>query len=68
MPANSLESSVVLRIMEVIHSSYEAGHVQLTDFISFLVTLLSQYEVTPGNQCSIQISPKFGVGHTIFFG
>ncbi|XP_057526362.1 uncharacterized protein LOC130805595 isoform X1 [Amaranthus tricolor] len=51
--SNSLESSVVLRIMEVIHSSYEAGHVQLTDFISFLVTLLSQYEVTPEEAYSI---------------
>ncbi|KAL2901023.1 hypothetical protein RDABS01_026105 [Bienertia sinuspersici] len=46
--AGSLESSVVFRIIEVLQSSYKAGHIHIEDYISFLLTLLSQYKNTPG--------------------
>lgn len=50
--SDSLESSVLFRIVEVLHSSYIAGHIHVEDYTSFLVTLLSQYETTPGKTCS----------------
>lgn len=50
--SHSLESSVLFRILEVLHSSYKAGHIHVADYISFLVTLLSQYEITSEKSCS----------------
>ncbi|XP_021771300.1 uncharacterized protein LOC110735415 isoform X2 [Chenopodium quinoa] len=44
--SHSLEPSVLFRIIEVLHSSYNAGHIHVVDYISFLVTLLSQYEIS----------------------
>lgn len=32
------------RILEVVDCAYRAGHVQIPDYISFLITLLSRYE------------------------
>ncbi|XP_022888460.1 uncharacterized protein LOC111403998 isoform X1 [Olea europaea var. sylvestris] len=42
-----LEPSLLFRILEVLHSAYRAGHIQVADYISFLVTLLSQFQVYP---------------------
>ncbi|KNA13119.1 hypothetical protein SOVF_119600 isoform A [Spinacia oleracea] len=50
--SHSLGSSVLFRIIEVLHSSYKAGHILVVDYISFLVTLLSQYEISPEKTCS----------------
>ncbi|XP_048501199.1 uncharacterized protein LOC104892105 isoform X3 [Beta vulgaris subsp. vulgaris] len=49
--SDSLESSVLFRIMEVLHSSYRAGHIHVADYISFLVTLVSQYGINPEGTC-----------------
>ncbi|KAI5318842.1 hypothetical protein L3X38_038550 [Prunus dulcis] len=43
-----LEHHVLFRIIEVLHSSYKSGHIQIADHISFLITLLSSFSVFPG--------------------
>ena len=35
-------------VLEVLHSAYAAGHVKITDYISFIITLLSRFKVLPG--------------------
>ncbi|XP_034224935.1 uncharacterized protein LOC117634806 isoform X2 [Prunus dulcis] len=42
-----LEHHVLFRIIEVLHSSYKSGHIQIADHISFLITLLSSFSVFP---------------------
>lgn len=42
---HNLESFILFRIVEVLHSSYKAGRIQIADHISFFVTLLSRYKV-----------------------
>ncbi|GAB2266847.1 hypothetical protein Dimus_001835 [Dionaea muscipula] len=43
-----LELSVLLRIIEVLQSAYTSGHIQITDHISFFITLVTKFEVFPG--------------------
>ncbi|KAL2503103.1 ARM repeat superfamily protein [Forsythia ovata] len=42
-----LEAFLLFRILEVLHSAYRAGHIRVADYISFLVTLLSRFQVYP---------------------
>ncbi|GAV57315.1 Ipi1_N domain-containing protein [Cephalotus follicularis] len=42
-----LEPFVLFRIIEVLHSAYKAGHIQIADHISFFVTLLTCFKVFP---------------------
>ncbi|KAH7554167.1 hypothetical protein JRO89_XS12G0124800 [Xanthoceras sorbifolium] len=44
-----LEPFVLFRIIEVLHSSFNNGHIQIADHISFFVTLLSRFKVFPEN-------------------
>ncbi|GJU30927.1 armadillo-like helical domain-containing protein [Tanacetum coccineum] len=44
-----LEPFLLLRFLEVLNSAYRAGHLQIADYISFLITLLCRYEVFPEN-------------------
>ncbi|KAE8098634.1 hypothetical protein FH972_016679 [Carpinus fangiana] len=44
-----LEQFILFRIIEVLHSAYTAGHIKITDHISFFITLLSRFKVYPGN-------------------
>ncbi|XP_057973862.1 uncharacterized protein LOC131161857 isoform X2 [Malania oleifera] len=46
---HDLEPSILFRIVEVLHSSYKAGHIQIADHISFFITLLSRFKVFPEN-------------------
>lgn len=46
---HELEPVILLRIIEVLHSSYKAGHIQIGDHISFFITLLSRFKVFPEN-------------------
>ena len=39
---------MLLRSIEVLHSAYAAGHIKITDYISFSITLLSRFKVLPG--------------------
>lgn len=39
---------MLLRIVEVLHSAYKAGHVHISDHIGFLVTLVA-HKVFPSN-------------------
>ncbi|XP_076896542.1 uncharacterized protein LOC143549537 [Bidens hawaiensis] len=48
-----LEPSILFRFMEVSNCAYRAGHIQITDYISFLITLLSRYQVSSGKQFSL---------------
>ncbi|KAJ9549970.1 hypothetical protein OSB04_022513, partial [Centaurea solstitialis] len=42
-----LEPCLLFRFLEVVNSAYKAGHIQIVDYISFLVTLLARYQVFP---------------------
>ncbi|XVF76107.1 hypothetical protein PTKIN_Ptkin13bG0239200 [Pterospermum kingtungense] len=44
-----LEPFVFFRIIEVLHSAYKAGHIQIADYMSFFMTLLSRFKVFPEN-------------------
>ncbi|XP_059463584.1 uncharacterized protein LOC132192307 isoform X2 [Corylus avellana] len=48
-----LEQFILFRIIEVLHSAYTAGHIKITDHISFFITLLSRFKVFPGNMYPI---------------
>lgn len=43
----NLEPFVVFRIIEVLHLSYKAGHIHVSDQLSFLITLVSRFKVLP---------------------
>ncbi|XP_019055083.1 PREDICTED: testis-expressed sequence 10 protein homolog isoform X2 [Nelumbo nucifera] len=45
---DNLEPSVLFRIIDVLHSAYKIGHLQLVDLISFFVTLVARWKVLPG--------------------
>lgn len=47
---DDLEPFMLFRIIEVLHSAYKAGHIQIADHISFFITLLSRFRVFPGIQ------------------
>ncbi|KAL6507777.1 hypothetical protein OROGR_023972 [Orobanche gracilis] len=42
-----VEPYLVVRIIEVLQSAFRAGHIQVADYISFHVTLLSRFRVYP---------------------
>ncbi|KAK0587618.1 hypothetical protein LWI29_025899 [Acer saccharum] len=42
-----LEPFVLFRIIEVLHSSFNHGHIQIADHMSFFITLLSRFKVYP---------------------
>ncbi|KAK6145745.1 hypothetical protein DH2020_022565 [Rehmannia glutinosa] len=42
-----LEPNMVARIIEVLQSAFRAGHIQVADYTSFHVTLLSRFQVHP---------------------
>lgn len=44
----NLEPFLLFRIVEVLHSAYKAGRIQIADHISFFITLLSRYKIFPG--------------------
>ncbi|PIM98635.1 hypothetical protein CDL12_28882 [Handroanthus impetiginosus] len=44
---DDLESNLVLRISEVVHAAFRTGHIQVADYTSFHVTLLSQFHIYP---------------------
>ncbi|KDO70605.1 hypothetical protein CISIN_1g002703mg [Citrus sinensis] len=46
---SELEHLVLFRIIEVLHSAFSAGHIQIADYISFFMTLLSRFKVLPEN-------------------
>uniref|UniRef100_A0A6N2N696 Pre-rRNA-processing protein Ipi1 N-terminal domain-containing protein n=1 Tax=Salix viminalis TaxID=40686 RepID=A0A6N2N696_SALVM len=47
--AHELDSFMLFRIIEVLHSAYKAGHIQISDHISFFITLVSRFKVFPEN-------------------
>ncbi|KAK6912302.1 hypothetical protein RJ641_024395, partial [Dillenia turbinata] len=44
---SDMEPFMLFRIVEVLHSSFQVGHVHISDHISFFITLLSCYKVLP---------------------
>eukprot|EP00257_Ricinus_communis_P023061 XP_015582954.1 uncharacterized protein LOC8275754 [Ricinus communis] len=44
-----LDTSVLFQMIEVLHSAYKAGHIQITDHISFFITLVSCFKAMPEN-------------------
>ncbi|OVA09115.1 Pre-rRNA-processing protein IPI1/Testis-expressed sequence 10 protein [Macleaya cordata] len=56
---NNLEPYVLFRIIEVLHSSYKAGHIHIADYISFFVTLLARFKVIPEKfYCAMEDNEK----------
>ncbi|KAJ6330565.1 hypothetical protein OIU76_009205 [Salix suchowensis] len=47
--SHELDSFMLFRIIEVLHSAYKAGHIQISDHISFFITLVSRFKVFPEN-------------------
>ncbi|CAN6467055.1 unnamed protein product [Victoria cruziana] len=52
---DDLEATLVLKIINVVHSSYRAGHVNVEDHISFLVSVILCYQVGSEKDSSIMI-------------
>ncbi|XP_058107248.1 uncharacterized protein LOC131250885 isoform X2 [Magnolia sinica] len=48
---DNLDPYVIFRIIEILDSAYKAGHIQMTEHISFLVTLLARFKVFPDKVC-----------------
>ncbi|KAJ0559011.1 putative pre-rRNA-processing protein Ipi1 [Helianthus annuus] len=44
--SHDLDPSLLFRFLEVLNCAYRAGHIQIADYISFLITLLSRYQVS----------------------
>ncbi|CAL9231712.1 unnamed protein product [Arabidopsis halleri] len=42
-----LEPAVLYRIVEILHSAYKAGYIQITDHFSFFITLIARFKVVP---------------------
>ncbi|CAE6123208.1 unnamed protein product [Arabidopsis arenosa] len=42
-----LEPAVLFRIVEILHSAYKAGCIQITDHFSFFITLIARFKVVP---------------------
>ncbi|KAJ0027211.1 hypothetical protein Pint_36174 [Pistacia integerrima] len=42
-----LEPFMLFRIIEILHSAFNAGHIQIADHISFFITLISRFRVFP---------------------
>ncbi|CAH2073868.1 unnamed protein product, partial [Thlaspi arvense] len=40
-----LEQAVLYRIVEILHTAYKAGYIQITDHFSFLITLIARFKV-----------------------
>ncbi|KAJ0559008.1 putative testis-expressed protein 10/pre-rRNA-processing protein Ipi1 [Helianthus annuus] len=59
--AHDLDPSLLFRFLEVLNCAYRAGHIQITDYISFLITLLSRYQVSSVlPKCCILLSSESG--------
>ncbi|XP_031127752.1 uncharacterized protein LOC116029851 [Ipomoea triloba] len=57
--SHELEPCLVLRILEVLHTAYKAGHIQIADYISFLITLVSRFHAYPENHEGKSIRASF---------
>ncbi|KAF6148882.1 hypothetical protein GIB67_014253 [Kingdonia uniflora] len=44
---NDLETFSLFRIIEVLQASYKCGHIQIADHISFFITILARFKVSP---------------------
>ncbi|CAE6088219.1 unnamed protein product [Arabidopsis arenosa] len=42
-----LEPAVLYRIVEILHTAYRAGYIQITDHFGFLITLIARFKVVP---------------------
>ncbi|KAJ0266271.1 Ipi1_N domain-containing protein [Hirschfeldia incana] len=42
-----LEPAVLYRIVEVVHNAYRDGYIQITDHLSFLISLIARFKVVP---------------------
>lgn len=45
--SHDLEPFMLFRLLEILHSVFKGGHIQIGDYISFLITLLLRYRVSP---------------------
>ncbi|WCJ34196.1 ARM repeat superfamily protein [Euphorbia peplus] len=47
---HELDPFILFRMVEVLHSSYKAGHIDISDHISFFITLASGFKVPPSTE------------------
>ncbi|KAJ0429000.1 putative testis-expressed protein 10/pre-rRNA-processing protein Ipi1 [Helianthus annuus] len=60
---HDLEPSLLFCILEVTNSAFRAGHIQIADYLSFLITLLSRYQVSSeSNSPAVDKGRKSNVG------
>lgn len=45
---DDLDSCVLFRIIEILHSSYRDGHIKIADYLSVFITLVLRFKVSPG--------------------
>ncbi|KAJ6821652.1 uncharacterized protein M6B38_391920 [Iris pallida] len=55
---DDMEQIILLRIVEVLQSAYKAGHVQISDQIGFLITLIARFKVFPEKLSILEIDGK----------
>ncbi|KAL4340356.1 hypothetical protein GQ457_08G017540 [Hibiscus cannabinus] len=63
---SELEPFISFRIIEVLHAAYKAGHIQIVDYISFFMTLLSRFKILPENICPVRESDVKVSNHGTF--
>ncbi|XP_030525125.1 uncharacterized protein LOC115737229 isoform X2 [Rhodamnia argentea] len=51
---DDLEPSVLFRTIEVLDSAYTAGHIWISDIISFFITLLLRFKISPDNALPVK--------------
>ncbi|KAL8200810.1 hypothetical protein R6Q57_012149 [Mikania cordata] len=60
---HDLEPSLLFRLLEVMNCVYGAGHIHIADYISFLITLLSRYQVSSeSNSLNVEKCEKSNSG------
>lgn len=44
-----LDPYVLFRTIEILHSAYKDGHINIADYLSVFITLALRFKVSPGN-------------------
>ncbi|KAK3141987.1 hypothetical protein QOZ80_4BG0340710 [Eleusine coracana subsp. coracana] len=55
---DTLEPFILFRVAEILQSIYKAGHLPITEQLSFLLLLMARFKVHPGNLLSPENSSK----------
>ncbi|XP_037478125.1 uncharacterized protein LOC119355427 [Triticum dicoccoides] len=56
--SDKLDSLMLIRIIEVLQSTYKAGNLQITEQLSFLSLLMARFDVNCGMSCTLEDAEK----------